>query len=111
MIVRIDKKEFKVEKADTFWKRFKGLMMRDNYMADKTMLISPCNSIHMFFMKFPLTVVFIDKQYKITDVKIGIKPWQVKLSLFKGSEAVFEIPYWGNENLKPKVGDYVTVIQ
>lgn len=46
--------------ADTFIKRFKGYMFQKKSIH-KAILIKPCNSIHTFFMKFNIDVLFLDK--------------------------------------------------
>ena len=40
------------ERALTFGSRFKGLLGRKGLVEGGGLHISPCNSIHMFFMKF-----------------------------------------------------------
>ena len=39
------------EVADNSWTRFRGLLGRDSLEAGQGLLIVPCNSIHMFFMR------------------------------------------------------------
>ncbi len=54
----------KVFIADTFKARFLGYMFRKrpHYEA---ILIKPCNSIHTFFMRFNIDVLFVDKDMKV----------------------------------------------
>ena len=52
-----------VEIADNFFRRFCGLMGKKNLPARHGLLISPCNSIHMCFMKFPIDAVFLDAHF------------------------------------------------
>lgn len=47
--------------ADTFLKRLRGYMFRRK-PHHKAILIIPCNSIHTFFMKFRIDVLFISKE-------------------------------------------------
>jgi uncharacterized membrane protein (UPF0127 family) len=37
-------------------------------IAREALLIYPCNSIHTFFMKFPIDVAFLDKQHKVVKI-------------------------------------------
>lgn len=65
------------EIADDFFSRLKGLMF-SSYEKD-LLLISPTenissSSIHMFFMKFPLDVIWINSKMKIVDIKKEILP-------------------------------------
>ena len=41
------------------------------------LLIRPCNSIHMFFMRFAIDVVFMDRDYRIIKIVNGLKPGKV----------------------------------
>lgn len=70
----------KVEVADSFFSRFMGLMFRKN--VDNGMLLKLPQSrsrhgsaIHMFFMRFPLDIVFADSDRKIVDM-VTIGPWK-----------------------------------
>ena len=45
---------YRLEVMDTFWKRFMGLMGRDDVPIGNAALFRKCSSIHMFFMKIPL---------------------------------------------------------
>jgi uncharacterized protein len=60
--------------ADTFWSRFMGLMGKKSVPPGEGLLITPCDSIHMFFMKFAIDVLFLDKNYKIVKIVRGLKP-------------------------------------
>jgi uncharacterized protein len=39
--------------------RRRGLLGRDGLAADSVLIIAPCESIHTFFMRFPIDVVFV----------------------------------------------------
>ena len=47
--------------ADTFYKRLLGYMFRKK-PHHKVIAIVPCNSIHTFFMKFNIDVLFLNKE-------------------------------------------------
>ncbi|HOJ10214.1 MAG TPA: DUF192 domain-containing protein [Clostridiales bacterium] len=50
--------------ADTFIERFKGYMfLREPHY--EAIIIKPCNSIHTFFMKFPIDVLFVNNHMEI----------------------------------------------
>jgi len=66
----------KVNIADTFTSRFKGLMGRDQLLREECLIITPCNSIHTCFMKFPIDVVFLDKNWQVVRVEKSVRPWK-----------------------------------
>ena len=105
--ITIGTKVFYVESADTFFSRLIGLMFKNSYDTDKALHITPCNSIHMFFMRFPITAVFVDKNGVITDFRKNLGVWQVATSFFKGTKSVYEISYFGNENITPVIGENI----
>jgi hypothetical protein len=41
------------------------------------MLIDRAGSVHMFFMRFPIDVVFLDRDRRVVGVRHGLRPWRV----------------------------------
>lgn len=78
-----------LEIADTFYKRFKGLMGRKNLSERSGLKIYPCNSIHCFFMQIPIDIVFLSKEDVVVKVIHDMKPWSVS-PIVKGASYVIE---------------------
>ena len=68
-------RKIKVEKADTFFKRLIGLIGRKEINSETGLLIAPCNSIHMLFMRFSIDAIFIDKEFRIKKIVKNLKTW------------------------------------
>lgn len=73
---------YKLEVMDTFWKRFMGLMGRPEMPIGDAALFRKCSSIHMFFMKIPLDVIWYgaaepDGRAPVLAVSRAVKPWQL----------------------------------
>lgn len=66
-----------IEIADTFESRLKGLLGRRSLDQGVGLIISPCNSVHCFFMKFSIDVAFIDKNNKVVKLIGNMKPGSV----------------------------------
>lgn len=85
----------KVKIAETFLKRFKGLMFI-NEAPDHGLLIKPCRSIHTFNMKFPIDVLFIDQGNKVIEIVEGlgsgkiVTPIKGAFYAVEGREGLFE---------------------
>ncbi len=62
--------------ADTFWLRLRGLMGRTSLEPGEGMLFERNGSIHMFFMRMPLDVVFCDRDLRVVKVARELKPWR-----------------------------------
>jgi uncharacterized protein len=91
---------------NTFLKRFKGLMFKIKPIVDKAIILSPCNSIHMFFMFFPIDVVFLDDQNKILYLKEHVKPWTVIFPI-KNAKSALELPAGTISTYSIKKGDLI----
>ncbi len=64
-----------VEVADSFFRRFFGLMGRKKLQPGKGLLIAPCRSIHMCFMRFKIDAIYIDRDYRVLKVVRNLYPW------------------------------------
>lgn len=80
-----------VEVADGVMSRFLGLMFRAELPAGHGLALRPCNSIHMFFMRFPLDVLFVDGDGRVLRVLDTIRPWRAS-TLVRGARAAIELP-------------------
>lgn len=93
--VEINGKELKVYMADSFATRFRGLMLRprDFLPMGTGLLIAPCNSIHMMFMRFPIDVVYIDKNYRVLKCVKNLPLWLgLSACWHKNTWATLELP-------------------
>ncbi len=93
----------KIEKADTFFKRLRGLIGRKNFPQGRGLMIVPCNSIHMFFMRFAIDAVYIDENFVIKKIVQNLQPW-TGFSICLGAWAVVEFSAGESARLNLKVG-------
>jgi len=93
--------------ADNFFKRFMGLMGKNDLPQGKGLMIKPCNSIHMFFMKIPLDILFVDRDNKIIHIIKDIKPWKVS-KIVPGAVSAIELPIGTIDSSNTEVSDFVT---
>ncbi len=63
--------------ADTFWTRFRGLLGRRYLTEDEGLLIQPAGSVHSFFMRFRIDVVFLDREDAVLKVVPGLQRWRL----------------------------------
>lgn len=91
--------------ADTFISRFRGLMFY-KVMPYEALMVTPCNSIHMFFMKFDIDVVFLDKNNRVIHKIEGLKKRQLVLPI-KKAKAVIESSKGHLSHIN--VGDCLTI--
>ena len=79
----------KVRTADSFFKRFIGLMGVSNLEERGGLLLFRCSSIHCFFMKITIDAVYLSKEMKVLKIET-LKPWQIG-KIVKGSSHVLEL--------------------
>jgi hypothetical protein len=65
------------EVAETTFTRARGLLGRSGLEPNGGMLIDPAGSVHMFFMRFPIDVVFLARDRTVVGVKHRLAPWRV----------------------------------
>lgn len=94
--------------ASTFFTRFMGLMGKKELPDKKALVIKPCNSIHTFFMRFPIDVLFVDRNNRITHVIESIKPWKVSKVVWNSSH-VIELPPGTVKLSKTQIGDTISL--
>ena len=76
--------------ANTFFARLKGLMFKKDLPIHKGVLLSPCNSVHTFFMNFNIDVVYLDQDLIIKEVFYNVSPRKV-LPIRKDCKNVLEV--------------------
>ncbi len=80
-----------IERADRFGQRFKGLMGQRELTFGSGLLIEPCNSIHTFFMKIDIDVLFLAKDFSVVDVVHSMVPWRMS-KFYPSAKRVLELP-------------------
>ena len=76
--------------ADTSAKRRTGLLKHQRLEPGEGLWIVPCESVHTFFMRFPIDLVYLDKQRKVRKVRTAVPPW--RLSACFGAHSILELP-------------------
>ena len=101
-----------IELAANPWQRFLGLMGKRTLSDGGGLLIRPCNSIHMFFMRMPLDVIHCGASGPEGDsvlrVLAGIKPWRIG-PIVRGSKYVLELPAGAAARTGTTAGDLLTI--
>jgi uncharacterized protein len=80
-----------VSLADTLFKRIKGLLGRRDFKRGQALIIKPCNSIHTFFMRFPIDLLFVDETNKVVKLISNLAPFRLGPICLK-SRLVVELP-------------------
>ena len=91
MVVKCDEKTLadKISLANSFFTRFKGLMGKKSLEAGEGLLLMHCSSVHCFFMKIPIDVVYLSKSMTVLGIET-LTPWHIGKHM-KGSTHVLEL--------------------
>jgi uncharacterized membrane protein (UPF0127 family) len=79
-----------VDLADTSAKRRTGLLKHTSLEPGTGLWIEPCESVHTFFMKFAIDLVYLDRGHKVRKVRHAVPPW--RLSACLSAHSILELP-------------------
>ena len=65
--------------ATDFFSRFFGLMGKTSLSESEALCFPRCNSIHTFFMRMPIDVLFVNGSGRIVEILESLSPWKVLL--------------------------------
>ena len=93
--------EFEICKS--FWSQSRGLMFSRKknlvFVLSKPRRVG----LHMFFVFFPIDVLFLDKDKRVIEMKLKFKPFRIYTSL---NEAKYVVEI--SEKHKYKIGDIIS---
>jgi len=95
------------EVADTSKKRRIGLLKHKRLAPGEGLWIIPCESVHTFFMKFPIDLVYLDRARKVKKVRSAVPAW--RLSMCLAAHSILELPAGVIEATKTTVGDELAI--
>jgi len=99
----------KLEIAESFFARAKGLLGRKNLDLDQALWIKPCNNIHTFFMKFKIDCVFINKNNQVEKIFSNVAPFCIKGPVWRATSVIeFSAGFIESSNIK--IGDQLYVV-
>ncbi len=96
------------EVADTVWTRLKGLIGHRPLEAGEGLMIKPCSSVHMFFMRFPIDVVYVSEAGEVVELAPNLQPWRIG-PIVRKAKFVLELPAGTIAETGTQVGDVVAV--
>ena len=111
IIFREKHKEALLEKAlmgDSFFLRLKGLIGKKEIDEREGIILYPCSSIHCFGMKFPIDVIFLDKEKRVLSIYKNLQPNK----MVSEKKAVYTIEMKGGmvQKKRLKIGEILNFI-
>ena len=99
----INGETLEIEVAETFFSRLRGLMGKKRLEKGMGLLLAPCNSIHMLFMRFSIDVIYLDKEFCIKKIARNVPTW-IGMSFCFGAWGALEMASGEAERLNLRVG-------
>lgn len=96
------------ELANTPFKRMKGLLGRRRLEDGEGLIIQPCSSVHTFFMRFPIDVIFLDASNKIIGLYKEFPPFRLSRIFFAAQKAI-ELPAGVLGQTKTQEGEFLNI--
>ena len=94
-----------ISEATGLWGNFKGLMMRKSLPDGHGLIFRPAKGIHTNFMRFPIDLVFFDKEQRVMRVRPRMVPWRLD---FTNAAGVIEMPAGSAAARDVRPGDVLT---
>ena len=89
----------------------RGLLGRERLQPDEGMLFvrgrfEPFMLMHMFFMRFPIDIVFLDRSDVVVKINRELKPWRISSMVFAARKAL-ELSAGAADLCRTAVGDRI----
>jgi hypothetical protein len=78
-----------VDVAATRATRRRGLLGRESLGATEGLLLTPCKAVHTVGMRFPIDVIFVDRDGRAVRIVSALAPWRIAMSA--RAKAVIEL--------------------
>lgn len=96
------------EVARTSAARQKGLLGCSGLPEGGGLWIVPCESVHTFFMKFPIDLVYIDRKNTVKKVRRNVPPWRISACIF--AHSIIELPVGAIDSSQTAPGDQLAFV-
>lgn len=93
----------RVEVADHGAKRRKGLLGRSGLGPGEGLWIVPCEAVHTFGMRFPIDLVYVDRDKRVKKVRSNVTPWRMSACL--SAHSVVELAAGTVRETQTQAGD------
>ena len=96
--------------ASTHWSRFRGLMATKpgEFRTGQGLWIVPCRGVHTLGMRFPIDVLYLDRDKVVVHVEENLKPWRFA-PVRRKALSVLELPQETLSTTGTSVGDKIEI--
>jgi uncharacterized protein len=96
--------------ARSHWSRFRGLMATpsSNFRPGQGLWIAPCHGVHTFAVRFPIDVVYLDRDSTVVHLEKELQPWRMA-AIRARAASVLELPAGTVHHSQTALGDQVDI--
>ena len=98
----------RLQKADTFWTRLRGLSGRSGLPAGEALWIIPCRGVHTHGMAFSIDVLFLDGDGNVVGLEENLGPGRFAPIRWK-AKTVLELPAGTIRRTRTQIGDKIDI--
>jgi uncharacterized protein len=95
----------RVKRADSFRARLLGLLALPRLQPGEALALTPCSSVHTCFMRYPIDVVYLDRDSRVIKVVPALAPWRFSACL--GARMALELVAGEAQRLQLRPGSHV----
>lgn len=106
--VLINDEVFQIEIANSFIERLVGLLLHKTLDEKNGLLLKNCKQVHTFFMKFPIDVIFIDKNNKIIHFESDMNKNRIS-KFIKNASKILELKAGTVNKYNIKINDSIMI--
>lgn len=67
----------RVALTGSWFERLRGLLGSPPPGPGEALLIRPCSSVHTFFMRYAIDLIFLDRDWRVAKTVPSLKPWRM----------------------------------
>ena len=94
-----------IDRAETSSERRTGLLKHDGLGDGEGLWIVPCESVHTFFMRFAIDLLYLGRDLQVKKVRHAVGPW--RLSACLSAHSLIELPAGTLQRSGTQKGDRV----
>jgi uncharacterized membrane protein (UPF0127 family) len=81
----------RIRVADSWWTRLRGLLGTPPLADGEGLLIEPCRGVHMFGMRYPIDVAFLDRTGRVVGICRSLAPG-ARSPFVRAARSALELP-------------------
>lgn len=93
-------------RGEDYWMRLRGLMFRPSFGDWDGLWLDRNNAIHMWFVRFAIDLVWLDRDLRVVGLRPGLAPW--KIAWQRGAQSCIEFPVGVIASSNIAIGDQLT---